>query len=89
MKVLAQSNHPSARIAAEIARRNEELGADVISFAIPRRPALERTSVPLLRIHRQVGFRSCIDSRISTREEPPWAERLPLDWQRLLGISAT
>ena len=34
--VLAQSNHPSVRQAAAIARRNAEAGADVISFAIPR-----------------------------------------------------
>ena len=34
--VMAQANHPSARGAAEIARRNADLGADLISFAIPR-----------------------------------------------------
>jgi 4-hydroxy-tetrahydrodipicolinate synthase len=34
--VIAQSNHPSARHAAATARRNEELGADLISFAVPR-----------------------------------------------------
>ena len=34
--VIAQSNHPAARVAAEIAQRNADLGADVISFAIPR-----------------------------------------------------
>lgn len=34
--VIAQANHPSAKIAAEVARRYEELGADVISFALPR-----------------------------------------------------
>jgi len=34
--VTAQSNHPSARGAAELAKRHEELGADLISFAIPR-----------------------------------------------------
>lgn len=34
--VLAQSNHPSARVAAELARRHADLGADLISFAIPR-----------------------------------------------------
>nr|AFK79180.1 dihydrodipicolinate synthetase [uncultured bacterium F25-01] len=34
--VIAQSNHPSARLAADIARRNADLGADLISFAIPR-----------------------------------------------------
>ena len=36
IKVIAQSNHPSLRSATEIARRNEGLGADLISFAIPR-----------------------------------------------------
>ncbi len=34
--VVAQSNHGSARIAADIARQNEDFGADVISFALPR-----------------------------------------------------
>jgi len=38
--ILAQSNHPSARCAADIARRHADLGADVISFAIPRQFAL-------------------------------------------------
>jgi 4-hydroxy-tetrahydrodipicolinate synthase len=38
--VLAQSNHPSAKIAAEIAKKNEALGADVISFALPRQFAI-------------------------------------------------
>jgi dihydrodipicolinate synthase/N-acetylneuraminate lyase len=36
VRVLAQSNHPSARVAADLARRHEKLGADFISFAIPR-----------------------------------------------------
>src|SRR5438552_1674558 len=34
--VLAQSNYPSAHCAAELARRHADLGADLISFAIPR-----------------------------------------------------
>jgi 4-hydroxy-tetrahydrodipicolinate synthase len=34
--VVAQSNHPSAKVAAEIARQNADLGADVIAFALPR-----------------------------------------------------
>jgi dihydrodipicolinate synthase/N-acetylneuraminate lyase len=38
--VVAQSNHPSAKVASEIARRNVDLGADLISFAIPRLFAL-------------------------------------------------
>jgi len=38
--VMAQSNHPSARCAAELARRHADLGADLISFAIPRQFAL-------------------------------------------------
>ena len=36
VKVMAQSNHPSARLAAELARRNEALGAEIVSFALPR-----------------------------------------------------
>lgn len=34
--VIAQSNHPSARCAAELARRHADMGADLISFAVPR-----------------------------------------------------
>ncbi|MCC6166013.1 MAG: dihydrodipicolinate synthase family protein [Caldilineaceae bacterium] len=38
--VIAQSNHPSAKAAAGLARRHVDLGADLISFAIPRLFAL-------------------------------------------------
>jgi len=34
--VIAQSNHPSARCAVELAKQHEQMGADLISFAIPR-----------------------------------------------------
>jgi 2-keto-3-deoxy-L-arabinonate dehydratase len=34
--VIAQSNHASARVAVEIAKRNAAAGADMISFAVPR-----------------------------------------------------
>jgi 4-hydroxy-tetrahydrodipicolinate synthase len=34
--IVAQANHPSARVAAQLARRYETLGASVISFALPR-----------------------------------------------------
>jgi len=34
--VMAQSNHPSARRAAELATQHEQMGADLVSFAIPR-----------------------------------------------------
>jgi 2-keto-3-deoxy-L-arabinonate dehydratase len=40
MAIMAQSNHPSSRQAAEIARRNEGLGARIISVALPRQFAL-------------------------------------------------
>lgn len=36
LPVIAQANHPSAKSAAEFARRYEQIGADVISFALPR-----------------------------------------------------
>ncbi len=38
--VIAQSNHGSAKVAAELARVYEKLGADVISFALPRQFAV-------------------------------------------------
>ncbi|MFV1967682.1 MAG: dihydrodipicolinate synthase family protein [Pirellulaceae bacterium] len=34
--VMAQSNHPSACCAAALAKQHEQMGADLISFAIPR-----------------------------------------------------
>lgn len=34
--VIAQANHPSAEVAARIASRYQKLGADLISFALPR-----------------------------------------------------
>jgi 2-keto-3-deoxy-L-arabinonate dehydratase len=34
--IMAQSNHGSARLACEIAKRNAGVGADLISFALPR-----------------------------------------------------
>lgn len=36
LPVIGQSNHPSAKLAAEIAKANEARGADMISFALPR-----------------------------------------------------
>jgi len=38
--VIAQSNHGSARVAAELARRNAAAGADMISIAVPRQFAI-------------------------------------------------
>ena len=38
--VVAQSNHPSAQHAAGLAKRHEEMGASVISFALPRQFSL-------------------------------------------------
>lgn len=40
IRVIAQSNHPSAKLAAELAQRNADHGADLISFALPRLFAL-------------------------------------------------
>lgn len=36
VQVMAQSNHPSPALAAELAKRNEGMGAEIISFALPR-----------------------------------------------------
>ena len=36
LPVIAQANHPSVRVAAGLARQYEKMGADVISFALPR-----------------------------------------------------
>ena len=34
--VVAQANHPSVKVACDLARRYEQMGADIVSFAIPR-----------------------------------------------------
>jgi dihydrodipicolinate synthase/N-acetylneuraminate lyase len=34
--IMAQANHPAARLAADLARQYESLGASLISFALPR-----------------------------------------------------
>lgn len=34
--IMAQANHPAARLAADLARQYESLGANLISFALPR-----------------------------------------------------
>ena len=36
LPVIAQANHVSARVAAGLARQYEQMGADIISFALPR-----------------------------------------------------
>ena len=45
LPLLAQSNDPSARTAAEIARRSADWGADVIAFAIPRQFAVPEEEI--------------------------------------------
>jgi len=40
LKIVAQSNHASSRLAAEMAKRHEDAGAGLISFALPRMFAL-------------------------------------------------
>ena len=50
--VIAQSNHGSSRVAADIARANVDAGADLISIAVPRLFALSDDD--LLRFLREV-----------------------------------
>ena len=45
LQVIAQSNHHSAKLAGRIAARNEDLGADMISIAVPRTFALSDEDV--------------------------------------------
>lgn len=59
--IVAQANHPSCKVAGKLARQYEELGASLISFALPRifplsendllpyaRTVCEATSLPVL-----------------------------------------
>lgn len=43
--VIAQANHASARLASELASRYSDMGADVISFAIPRQFSASATDL--------------------------------------------
>ncbi|KAB7733137.1 dihydrodipicolinate synthase family protein [Rudanella paleaurantiibacter] len=45
MKVVAQSNHPSLKVAIRLAQANVDAGADVISLAVPRIFSLPETSL--------------------------------------------
>ena len=45
IQVIAQSNHPSSYLASELAKRYQDMGASLISFAIPRTFALRETDV--------------------------------------------
>lgn len=41
IKIVAQANHPSSRVAADLARTYQDIGADIIAFAIPRQFAIK------------------------------------------------
>ena len=43
--VIGQSNHPSAKLAAEIAKANEARGADLVSFTLPRQFTLSENDL--------------------------------------------
>lgn len=45
MKIVAQSNHPSLKVAIRLAQANVEAGADVISLAVPRIFSLPESSI--------------------------------------------
>ena len=55
--VVAQANHSSARAAADLARRYEDMGADVISVAIPRQFAVSDPDI--------VGFCGAVAAAVS------------------------
>lgn len=52
LPVIGQANHPSARVAVELARRMEDAGADMVSMAAPRVFGLAEAD--LLRYFREV-----------------------------------
>jgi 4-hydroxy-tetrahydrodipicolinate synthase len=45
LQIVAQSNHPSLKVAIGLAKANIEAGADVISLAVPRLFSLPETSI--------------------------------------------
>ena len=36
LQIIAQSNHPSLKVAVELAQNNVEAGADIVALAVPR-----------------------------------------------------
>ena len=83
--VIAQSNHPAAVQAAEIARANEALGADLISFAIPRTFALPEAD--LLSYCRKVC--SAVEVPILVQDFNPGGATIGPDFCRQLVESCT
>lgn len=45
IRVVAQSNHPSAGVAAGLARQHEKMGADAVAVALPRQFALPASAL--------------------------------------------
>jgi 4-hydroxy-tetrahydrodipicolinate synthase len=45
LQIVAQSNHPSLKVAIQLAKANIENGADIISLAVPRIFSLPETSI--------------------------------------------
>jgi 4-hydroxy-tetrahydrodipicolinate synthase len=45
LQIVAQSNHPSLKVAIQLAKKNVAAGADVISLAVPRIFGLPETSI--------------------------------------------
>src|SRR5688500_1523397 len=45
LQIVAQSNHPSVKVAIHLAKANRDIGADVISLAVPRLFSLPDISI--------------------------------------------
>src|SRR6185436_2572342 len=45
LQIIAQSNHPSLKVAIKLAQANVEAGADIISLAVPRSFSLPEDSL--------------------------------------------
>ncbi len=84
IKIVAQSNHPSARLASEIARRNEAAGADLISFALPRIFALSEND--LLRYSAAVA--SSVKVPVLVQDFNPGGASVGADFARRLHEAA-
>ena len=68
--VMGQSNHGSARRAAELARANEKAGASVISVALPRKLRLRRGRPPRIRPDGGAAVGVPLSSRTGTPAAP-------------------
>jgi dihydrodipicolinate synthase/N-acetylneuraminate lyase len=75
MQIIAQSNHPSLKIAIKLARANVEAGADIISLAVPRIFSLPENS---LQEYLSVFMRSVLHTPVLIQDFNPTGQSISI-----------